>query len=99
MQVMFSADFNHDDHKHGLAMVEAYLEGTRLEISAMDKFVIPPNEIVSERIVVMVLPVKGEKGKPYTGRFILIDQFKRKHRTEKITFTWAGPSQTQTEKS
>jgi hypothetical protein len=94
MQVMFSADLNHDDHKHGLAIIEAYLEGTRVEIGMMDKFVIPPNEIVTERIGAMVLPVKGEKGKPYTGRFILVDQFKRKHKTEKITFKSAGPSQT-----
>jgi len=38
-------------------------------------------------------PVVGEGGKDFTGKVIPIDQFKRSHPTDKITFTWwARPS-------
>jgi hypothetical protein len=37
--------------------------------------------------------VVGEGGKDFTGKVILIDQFKRQHPTDKVTFTWMGSTE------
>lgn len=92
MQIMFSADFNHDDPKQTLVIVNAYPKGKREQkVSFPNQFVIPPCQIVSEQVAAWVIPLLATPGNNWRGRFILVDQFKRKHKTEKIVFRWAGP--------
>ncbi len=90
MHAMFWADFNHDDPKQTLIIMDGYPEGTHSQIVTVSDFVIPPGEIVDQQVIAIVLPIKGEKGKPWTGRFILVDQFQRKYKTKKVTFKWVG---------
>jgi hypothetical protein len=92
MQAVFWAEFNHDDPKQTLVIMDAYPVGTRPQISATSKFSVGPGQIVTEQIGAYVLPIKGERGKPWSGRFILVDQFHRKHKTQKITLKWVGNS-------
>ena len=89
MQVMFSAGFNHDDPKQTLVIMDAYPSGTHVEIPGNDKFSVPPGQVVRERVYVFVSPVPA-KGKPWTGRFILVDQFHRRHKTQKVVLRWVG---------
>lgn len=95
MQAMFWADFNHDDPKESLVITGAYPEGTRPQIGMIGKFVIPPKQIVHQQVAAIVLPIKAKKEKPWTGRFVLVDQFQRQYKTKKVTFRWAGPPPTQ----
>ena len=91
MQVTFVADINHDDTKHALVIVDAYPQGTKAQLSMIDKFTLPPETIVTQRIAMFVSPVVAETGKAWTGRIILVDQFKRKYKTDRATFRWVGP--------
>jgi len=55
---------------------------------------VPPTATVTDEIIcVFCTPVVGEGGKDFTGKVILIDQLKRKHPTDKITFTWVGSTE------
>lgn len=65
-------------------------------MSMIEKIAIPPNTMVHEQISAIALPIKGDKGMPWRGRFILVDQFQRKYKTKKVTFRWAGPKQSPT---
>ena len=91
MQAMFWADFNHDDQRETLVIMDAYPQGTQPQIGMIDKFKIPPRCTVYKQVAAIVLPIKGKKGKPWVGRFVLVDQFQRKYKTIKITFRWMGP--------
>ena len=91
MQVTFWAGFNHDDPKQTLVITDAYPKGTTPQLAMLDRFKIPPQTIVKEQVTTFVVPVAGEKGKAWTGRIVLVDQFQRKHKTKKATFHWAGP--------
>jgi len=91
MQVTFRADFNHDDPRQTLVITEAYPEGTTPQLGMVQKFKIPAETMVDEQVTVFVTPIVAEKGKAWTGRIVLVDQFQRKHKTKKATFRWAGP--------
>jgi len=71
-------------------ITDVYPQGSPSEIRASTNFVVPPGAMVHEQLVSFSLPIKAEKGKPWIGRLILVDQFKRKHKTEKAKFQWAG---------
>ncbi|MGC2724569.1 MAG: hypothetical protein WA224_11465 [Candidatus Acidiferrales bacterium] len=92
MQLMCSANITHDDLKQAMVIVDAYPVGTTSQIRAMEEFTIPPEEMVKERIMTIVGPVVAKKGKPWTGRIVLVDQFLRKHKTQKVAFKWVGSS-------
>lgn len=94
MHVVFCGGFNHDDRKQTLVITSAYPEGTEPKFRMIENLSIPPETIVNERVDALVLPVRAKKEKPWTGRFILVDQFQRKYKTKKITFQWAGPPTT-----
>lgn len=89
MQTVCWADINHDDVQQTLIITDVYPQGSHSELRVAN-FVVPPGQMVHEQVKSFSLPIKGEKGKPWTGRLILIDQFKRKHKTDKATFRWAG---------
>ena len=91
MQVVFTANLTHDDLKQGLIIVDAYPVGTASQVKAMDEIIIPHGEMVKERVVAIVGPVIATKGKAWTGKFVLVDQFQRKHKTQKATFMYVGP--------
>jgi hypothetical protein len=91
MQMMFWADFNHDDERQTLILTDAYPEGTSPQMGMISKFAIPPGTMVNEQVAAFVAPVKGLRGSPWEGRFVLVDQFQRKYKTNKVTFRWAGP--------
>jgi hypothetical protein len=93
MQAQFSADITNDGSE-GVLILDGYIKGTRPRLPFRERIEIPPTTTVTgNNIAVFVLPVVGEGGKDFTGRVILIDQFKRKHPTDKITFTWAGSTE------
>lgn len=91
MQAMFWADFNHDDEKQTLVITEAYPQGTHPQFGIIEKFAIPPGRMVRQQVAAFVLPTKGKKERPWTGRFVVVDQFQRRYRTKKAAFRWVGP--------
>ena len=90
MQVHVMADFNHDDPKETIFVMDVYPEGTQNRIPGFAQFSIEPTEVVTNQIVSFATPVIGEKGQPWKGRIVLVDQFQRKHKTRKATFRWGG---------
>jgi hypothetical protein len=93
MQARFTADITNDGDE-GILILDGYLKGTKPHIPFPNRIEVPPTTTVTgEHIAVFVRPVIGEGGKDFTGKVILLDQFKRKHPTDKITFTWVGPTE------
>lgn len=91
MQVVFTADITNDSHDESVIVLDGYFKGTKPQIPFRARIEIPPTTTVaSEHIAVFVRPVIGEGGKDFSGRIILVDQLKRKHPTDKITFKWVG---------
>jgi hypothetical protein len=91
MQVTFAADITNDSHDEGVLILDGYVKGTKPKLPFVSRIEIPPTTTVTtENISVFVTPVIGEGGKDFTGKVILLDQFKRKHPTDKITFVWVG---------
>jgi hypothetical protein len=91
MQITCQIRITHDDQRNALIITDAHPIGTKTEIKAMDEFKIPSNTLGNERVASIVGPMIGEKGKPWTGRVVLVDQFNRQYKTQKATFKWAGP--------
>jgi len=94
MQVVFRANFTNDDLNEAIVIVDAYPVGTTSQVAAFIEFAIPPHAIVKQQIVALVGPVIGKKGKPWTGKIVLVDQFLRKRKTQKTTFKWVGSNPT-----
>jgi hypothetical protein len=90
MQIVFWAEITHDDDKQTLVIMDAYPDGTHSQLNSMTQFRIPPSTLVHEQISAFVLPIKGERGRPYKSRFVLIDQFHRKYKTQELVFRWVG---------
>jgi hypothetical protein len=90
MQITCQIRITHDDQRNSLVITDAYPVGTNTEIKAMGEFKIPSNTLANERIASIARPMIGEKGKPWTGKIVLVDQFNRKYKTQKATFKWAG---------
>jgi hypothetical protein len=92
MQMMFMADFTHDDPDQTVILVEVYLKGTKPKFHFQDPVDIDPEELVTPNFNVhfMVTPVIGEEGKSWTGRIYFIDQLHRTYKTKKVEFKWAG---------
>jgi hypothetical protein len=95
MQTVCWADINHDDLQHALIITDVYPQGSRSAKIRASKFVVPPGEMVHEQLVSFSVPIKAEKGKAWVGRLILVDQFKREHKTEKVSFQWVGGDSTE----
>lgn len=89
MQIVFSADFTNDDIGKSLVIIDAYVKGTR-SWHPFEKFSIGPHTLFEHHGTTFVSPVIAEKGQDWTGRLIFVDQFGRKHRSPKMTFTWIG---------
>ncbi len=90
MQTVCWADINHDGLQHALISTDVYRQGARSVKIRASNFIVRPGEMVHEQLVSFSVPIKAEKGKPWVGRLILVDQFKREHKTEKVTFQWVG---------
>jgi len=91
MHIHLTAGFNHDDDKQTLVIMDAFPEGTQNRMPALSQFEIRPHTLVNQQVVAFVVPVVGEKGKPWTGRFIIVDQFQRRYKTQRATYRWTGP--------
>ncbi len=72
--------------------MDAYPVGTTTQVRGMSEFKIPPGALIKKQLVAIVGPIIGEKGKPWTGKLVLVDQFLRKYKTRKVTFKWVGPN-------
>jgi hypothetical protein len=93
MQARFTADITNDGDE-GILILDGYIKGTKPKLPFPDRIEVPPTTTVTgENIAVFCTPVVGEGGKDFAARIILIDQFKRKHPTDKITFTWVGTTE------
>ena len=90
MHVHLDADFNHDDDKQTLFIMDAFPEGTENRIPGFSRFVIPPHKVVNQQIVSFALPIIAEKEKAWTGRMVFVDQFQRQYKTRKGTYRWVG---------
>jgi|ERR1700722_2328093 len=94
MQVRFDADITNDSDREGVLILDGYVKGTKSKIPFMSHIEIPPATTALRQIVgVFSAPVIGEGGKDFTGRIILVDQFKRKHPSDKTTFKWVGSTE------
>lgn len=94
MQVRFDADFTNDSDREGIVILDAYVEGTKSRLPFMSHIQIPKTTTTFRQIVgVFCAPVVAEGGKDFTGRVIFVDQLKRKHRSDKTTFTWVGTTE------
>jgi hypothetical protein len=93
MQLTFSADITNDGHE-GVLILDGYVKGTKPKLPFTWRIKVPPTTtIMGENISLFVAPVIGEGGKDFSAKVILIDQFKRKHKTDRITFTWVGTTE------
>lgn len=91
MQVTFWADFSHDDPTETLIILSAFPKDTEQRFGLITKITVPPYTLIKrQQIAVMVLPIKGEVGKSWRGRFVLTDQHERQYKTKPITFRWVG---------
>jgi hypothetical protein len=96
MQLIFMADFSHDDEKHSLLLIDAYIKGTKPWVgNGNDPVKIEPCHLIRDRYIngILVTPVVGEPGKNWTGRIIFIDQFHRKYNTDRQEFVFTGPKE------
>jgi hypothetical protein len=88
MQVGFDADFTNDSDHDALLLLDAYVEGTRSQLPFMSVIKVPSTSTnLRETVGVHCTPVVGEGGNDFTGRIIFVDQLKRKHKSDKTTFT------------
>jgi hypothetical protein len=92
MQIVCTTNVTHDDPKLALVFLDAYPKGTTTQVPLFQAFAVAPKTIANEQIAAIVSPIVGKKGKPWTGKLVLVDQFKRKYKTDKITFQWTGPA-------
>jgi len=90
MQVHLHADFNHDDDKQTLLIMDAFPEGTENRIPGLSRFAIRPHEVVNQQIVSFALPVIAEKGVGWTGRMVFVDQFQRRYKSRKGAYRWVS---------
>ena len=94
IQVRFDADITNDSPDESVFILDGYVKGTKPQTPFLQRIKVPPRSTVMDQIIgVFVRPVVGEGGKDFTGKVILIDQLKRKHPTDKITFTWVGSTE------
>jgi hypothetical protein len=95
MQLVFMADFTHDDPHRSLVLIGAYLKGTKSWLNFFEPIEIPPQQLITPEYTlgVFVHPLVGVAGQPWRGRIIFVDQFKRTHKTEKVEFRFAGPTE------
>jgi hypothetical protein len=94
MQVRFTADITNDSRDEAVIILDGYVEGTKPQIPFRERIEVPRTTTVTgELVAVFVRPVIGEGGKDFTGKIILIDQFKREHPTDKTIFKWVGPTE------
>ena len=75
-----------------MMIMDMYPNGTISQIPGFTPFEVPPGRLVKQHLVAFVAPVVGIKGKDWTGRLIVVDQFHRKYKTQKTTFKWVGPA-------
>jgi hypothetical protein len=101
MQMMFMADFTHDDPDQTIILIEAFLKGTKPKFHFDEPIDIDPEELVTPKYNVhfMVIPFIGEEGKNWTGQIYFIDQLHRTYRTKNVEFKWAGGPSKQPEKT
>ena len=92
MQLIFIADITNDHDEDTLAILDDYVPGAKPAIPFRDRVNIPTTTTQEEHVALFVTPVVREAKQDFTTRVILIDQFKRKHWTDKVTFRWAGGS-------
>jgi hypothetical protein len=90
MHIVCWAHVTHDDSKQAVIIMGVYPEGTTPQVDTVSHEVIPPGTMVKTQLSAIVAPILGIKGKPWKGRLILVDQFHRKHKTQKIVFKWVG---------
>jgi hypothetical protein len=94
MQARFTADITNDSDDETVVILDGYIKGTKPQIPFRSQIEVPPTTtLTGEHIAVFGRPIVAEGGKNFTGRVILLDQFKRKHPTDEITFNWAGPTE------
>lgn len=94
MQASFTADITNDSPDESVLILDGYVKGTKPKIPFRERIEVPPTTTVTdENICVFCAPVVGEGGKDFTGKVILIDQLKREHPTDEITFSWVGSTE------
>lgn len=61
--------------------------------STNSRELIEPQTMAHIQLSAIVTPIVATRGKPWRGRLIVVDQFHRKHKTQKIEFKWVSPEQ------
>jgi len=88
MSIHLRAAFAHDNPHEQIVITEAYVRGAQPRFGTF-MVALPPSRVTDATIAMMLLPIKGKKGKPFSSRIILKDQFGRTYRTQNYTFRWA----------
>lgn len=92
MHIHAMVDLTHDDDRQAIIIVNVYPEGTKNRIPSLSQFRIAPRKMLSHcQLLSLAVPVVGQKGKPWTGKLILVDQFERRYKTKDATYRWSGP--------
>lgn len=92
MNIHLTADFTHDDDKQTLLIVDVHPEGAQSRVR-LSELCIRSGELLSHlQLVSFAVPVIGDKGKPWTGKLVLVDQFERQYKTKRATYRWTGPT-------
>jgi len=90
MALQSTCAITHDDPEQTVIVMDAFPEGTKT-YKLSERIAIPPGEPVDHVISALVTPVVGTPGQTWTGRLVLVDQFRRRHKTEKIAFDFWDP--------
>jgi hypothetical protein len=95
MQLVYLADFTHDDPERTLLLTGAYIKGTKPWDSFIEPIEIQPQAMITPGYALhaLVHPVVGKIGETWKGRLIFVDQFKRTHKSDKIEFKFVGPKE------
>lgn len=80
MQVSLHGFFTNADLEVALIITSIYLENTRPAMTLYEPLNLPPHEVTSQDVSVMVKPLLLEEGKTFRGNVVFVDQYQRRHK-------------------
>jgi hypothetical protein len=91
LNVIARLHFAHSKKNFSVILKRAYLKGTTEVVGLTREIIVDGPYGQAEAINLFLRPIKAKAGKNLIGKIVFIDQFNRKHLTDKLTFR---PAQT-----
>lgn len=94
MQMIVCGYFSieHKRRDEGLVLLQAFIRGTRPMLSLYEPLRVEPGMVTqTRRLDFFVAPIIAKDGEDFVGKVIFVDQFKREHKTDEITFKAVQP--------